>query len=61
MNEDIVSHALVVETAKENRFVSIDVDFDVKSTLSNNVSSDVLFVGTSNLKNINDINKKLFF
>ena len=45
MEMDVQSEALVVETARESQFVSIDVDFQV-SDLENSSKSDVLFIGT---------------
>jgi hypothetical protein len=46
MNQDIVSEAFIIETKRNNRFLSIDVDFNIKSQLNTNITSDVLFVGT---------------
>ena len=45
MENEISSEALVIETSRNSRFVSIDVDFGV-TNYQNKVTSDVLFVGT---------------
>lgn len=45
MERDVQSEALVVETARESQFVSIDVDFNV-ADLENGSTADVIFIGT---------------
>ena len=42
MENEILSEALIVETASQSRFLSIDTDFNFKK------NNDVLFIGTDN-------------
>jgi hypothetical protein len=51
MENEITSEALVVETSQASRFISIDVDFQVKN-YENKYANDVIFVGTG---------KRIFF
>ena len=45
MKNEVISEALVVESSASNRFTSIDVDFEAKSS-DGKQESDVLFLGT---------------
>ncbi len=42
MENEILSNALIVETASQSRFLSIDVQYEAKKNI------DMLFVGTGN-------------
>ncbi len=45
MQNEILSEALIVETSSQNRFQSIDTDFNINN---NNNDMDILFIGTDN-------------
>jgi hypothetical protein len=52
MESEARSEAIVVETSTKSRFVSIDVDFNVRNRSSVTHHTDVLFVGTGRLNKL---------
>lgn len=48
MEKEILSQALIIETSVSDKFMSINVDFEVKSK-NNQTKSDIIFIGTGRI------------